>query len=560
MHSMMRNSMSVKKSAALFFVCAVLLCSCRTFDKTAGIKEYDLVDYTSESIAATECERIEGLLKIQMNTRALWRALLLTSHIQNSSLAQQMLERCQQAVVEEYEKAVLEEDWQTALRCYISLESCDYKQLSSLSLSRASLETICLRDAPGIYNESSASSRVSQYIKGTVTVLVDKGFKVERGMGVQDAMLGSGFFISHDGYIVTNHHVIASMVDPSYEGYARLYIKLADDPETRIPAKVVGWDPVLDLALLKAEVNAPYVFSLGFSSDLDVGDKVYAIGSPLGLDRTLTSGVISAKDRRLFTEGLVFQIDAAVNSGNSGGPLIDAQGKVQAIVFAGVENYQGLNFAIPVEYLRYELPLLYAGGERVHPWMCAYGKTERLPGANVSNEGVAVQYVMPGGSACLSGIKAGDVIIAFDGHTLSSLEDLHQKFMQFQSETVVKVKVRHEDKTEETLLVCLSSRPKQPGYEVYQTDLLEHSMLPLFGMELVRASTTKKLYAISKVLKASAADELDFSESDTVQIVGVEFDPTKSYIYVTVYTKRRKNGWLEMALALSAQLDSPYYF
>ena len=167
---------------------------------------------------------------------------------------------------------------------------------------------------------------------------------------------------------------------------------------------------------------------------------------------------------------------------------------------------------------------------------------------------------MPGGSACLSGIKAGDVIIAFDGHTVSSLEDLHQKFMQFQSETVVKVKVRHEDKTEESLLVCLSSRPKEPGYEVYQTDLLEHSMLPLFGMELVRASTTKKLYAISKVLKASAADELDFSESDTVQIVGVEFDSTKSYIYVTVYTKRRKNGWLEMALALSAQLDSPYYF
>ncbi len=553
--------MPVKKSAAIVCVCVVLLSGCRTFDKTAGIKEYDTVDYTSESVAVTECERIERLLNSQLNTRALWRAVLLSNHIQDSSAAQKMLERCHQAVVDEYSESVLKEDWQNALRCYVSLQSCSYPELSKLPLSRTTLESCVINDAPGLKNETvPGSDRVSQYIRGTVTVYVDKGFKVERGMGIQDAMLGSGFFISHDGYIVTNHHVISAMVDPKYEGYARLYIKLADDPDTRIPAKVVGWDSVLDLALLKAEVDAPYVFSLGFSSDLDVGDKVYAIGSPLGLDRTLTSGVISAKDRRLFTEGVVFQIDAAVNSGNSGGPLIDASGKVQAIVFAGVENYQGLNFAIPVEYLRYELPVLYAGGERVHPWMCAYGKTERLPGANAKNEGVLVQYVMPGGSAALSGIQAGDVITAFDGIRVSSLEDLHRMFMQCLSETVVRVKVRHEDEKEEVVLVCLSSRPEQPGYEVYQTDLLEHSLLPLLGMELVRASTSKKLYSVSKVLKASAADELSFSESDTVQIVGVEFDATKSYIYVTVYTKRRKNGWLEMALALTAQLDSPYYF
>ena len=509
--------MPVKKSAAIVCVCVVLLSGCRTFDKTAGIKEYDTVDYTSESVAVTECERIERLLNSQLNTRALWRAVLLSNHIQDSSAAQKMLERCHQAVVDEYSESVLKEDWQNALRCYVSLQSCSYPELSKLPLSRTTLESCVINDAPGLKNETvPGSDRVSQYIRGTVTVYVDKGFKVERGMGIQDAMLGSGFFISHDGYIVTNHHVISAMVDPKYEGYARLYIKLADDPDTRIPAKV--------------------------------------------LDRTLTSGVISAKDRRLFTEGVVFQIDAAVNSGNSGGPLIDASGKVQAIVFAGVENYQGLNFAIPVEYLRYELPILYAGGERVHPWMCAYGKTERLPGANAKNEGVLVQYVMPGGSAALSGIQAGDVITAFDGIRVSSLEDLHRMFMQCLSETVVRVKVRHEDEKEEVVLVCLSSRPEQPGYEVYQTDLLEHSLLPLLGMELVRASTSKKLYSVSKVLKASAADELSFSESDTVQIVGVEFDATKSYIYVTVYTKRRKNGWLEMALALTAQLDSPYYF
>lgn len=104
--------------------------------------------------------------------------------------------------------------------------------------------------------------------------------------------------------------------------------------------------------------KAPYVFELGSSSDLSVGDRVFAIGSPLGLDKTLTSGIISSDDRHLFSAGFVFQIDAAVNSGNSGGPLIDEKGRVQAVVFAGVMNYQGLNFAIPVEYLRYDLPFL----------------------------------------------------------------------------------------------------------------------------------------------------------------------------------------------------------
>ena len=130
--------------------------------------------------------------------------------------------------------------------------------------------------------------------------------------------------------------MIADLVDKKSESFSRLFIKLAGDSDTRIPAKVIGYDSEIDLALIKTEVEAPYVFSLGSSADLDAGDKIYAIGSPVGLERTLTSGIVSATDRKLFTLASVMQIDAAVNQGNSGGPCIDENGNVQGVVFAAM--------------------------------------------------------------------------------------------------------------------------------------------------------------------------------------------------------------------------------
>ena len=170
---------------------------------------------------------------------------------------------------------------------------------------------------------------------------VDRGIKGENALGYADRVIGSGFFIDDKGHFVTNYHVIESEVDTSYEGYSRVYVKLYKDSATRIPAKVIGYDKALDLALLKTEAIPPYVFSLGSSADLDVGDAIYAIGSPLGLENTITSGIVSAKDRYLFSIAQVMQIDAAVNSGNSGGPIIDKNGNVKAVVFAGIMEYEG---------------------------------------------------------------------------------------------------------------------------------------------------------------------------------------------------------------------------
>ena len=248
-------------------------------------------------------------------------------------------------------------------------------------------------------------------------------------------MIGSGFFIDANGYLITNYHVIQSEVDPEYEGFSRVYIKRAENPTVRIPAKVVGWDTTFDLALLKTEINPEVYFQLGSSEDLNIGSRIYAIGSPAGLEQTLTSGIVSAQNRRLLSLGSVLQIDAPVNHGSSGGPIIDEAGRVQAIVFAGLERNEGLNFAIPVELLRLILPQLYAGGETVHAWMSCYGVSVKESPQQAA--GTELVYAVPGSSASV--IPAGAVITHLNGRAVPSLEALQAELMRLSAGTIVKV-------------------------------------------------------------------------------------------------------------------------
>ena len=185
-------------------------------------------------------------------------------------------------------------------------------------------------------------------ISGTVTILVNRGIRVENGVGYPDRVIGSGFFIDKRGYILTNHHVIESEVDPTYKGYSRLYIRLSESPAgERIPAKVVGYDKIFDLALIKVEVTPEYTFGGSLDQAVAPGDRIFAIGSPAGLEKTITAGIISAMGRRLLQVGDSMQVDVPLNPGNSGGPLLDEKGDLIGICFAGLQQFSGLNFAIP---------------------------------------------------------------------------------------------------------------------------------------------------------------------------------------------------------------------
>ena len=539
-----------------FVALSSFLFSCATGN--VETRSFSPVNYTQEDAVKDEIKTIHSIMEKE-SVKALWRSVLLLQNSNGMAGVKECHDECVLKVKAELDKAWEEKKYVLSLTLAQSLENAGQSNFTpSMTQIKAALES---ETASKMRQVPSGQEKVAQMIKGTVTVLVDKGIKVENGSGRVDTMLGSGFFISKNGYIITNHHVIADCVDPSYKGYAKLYIKLAEDSDTRIPAKVVGYDKIMDLALLKTEVDAPYVFSLGSSRDLDVGDSVYAIGSPLGLERTLTSGIISATDRELLSMGKVFQIDAAVNSGNSGGPMIDSSGKVQAVVFAGVVNYQGLNFAIPVEYLKSDLPFLLDGGSREHCWMHCYGRTKRQAGSGAKNEGLEILYVMPGGSASRAGLKAGDVIVSINGTKINSIDDMHLFCLQMKGPSICKVQaVNSEGKTGD-FCVLMEERGQYPGYEVYSHDLISSALYPLIGMELVRVSTTNKnKYSVTKVIKASIADESGFSEGDPVEIVKKELSPKKDILFLQIYAQRKNNGYLDFGLGLQVPLDSFYYF
>ena len=543
----MRNIYKLKKIACLVFIFIVFL-SCSSVRDPENV--YSEIDYTQEDARNEERKRILDLLE-KNKVQALWRAYLLKDS--------ETISQCEEKILEEYNETVEKEDWFNALRIAKSLETISSPALSKISKSPSELASLSKKNVPGLSGEkSNAAKKVSSYINGTVTIWVDKGIKVERGMGFADRVIGSGFFISKDGYIVTNHHVISDLVDKKSESFSRLYIKLAEDSDTRIPAKVIGYDPEVDLALIKTEVDAPYVFTLGSSSDLDAGDKIYAIGSPVGLERTLTSGIVSATDRKLFTLGSVMQIDAAVNQGNSGGPCIDANGNVQAIVFAGMLQFEGLNFAIPVEYLKSLLPALYAGGKVLHPWLGCYGHTKKELGKDA---GLEVQYVFPGASASRAKIVPGDLICEVDGQKVSTLEDMQNILMKSAAKSIIRVKYRRGEEQFLESDVYLGTRPENPGYNIYKGDIIAKSFLPIFGMQLVHVSTSNsRKYSIEQILKGSVADESGFSENDPVEIRNIKLLEDNSVIYAEIYAKNRKKGYLDGVMAIGSQLDSPYYF
>ena len=530
---------------ALIVLCSLII-SCASVKPPKTIPEQ--LNYTDKDIVENEKKRIAQFLETEP-VRALWRATLLNDA--------ETLEKCRTFVEQRFEICIEEKEYLDAKKYYKSLKAVFPEWKTKYT--ETQIDSLAVTGVPSLTGTNKkAPSKISDCMQATVTIWVDRGVKIENGAGYADVIIGSGFFIDERGYIVTNHHVIESMVDPKYEGYSRLYIKLLNDSVTKIPAKVIGYDSILDLALLKVEITPEYVLNLGGSRDLDVGDRISVIGTPVGLEGTLTSGIISSTDRKLISLGNVFQLDAAVNSGNSGGPIIDNNLKVQAIVFAGMLQTQGLNFAIPVEYLKQELVLLYNRDEIIHPWICCYGKTKRSGGKKT---GLEVQYVLPGGSAIMSGLQIGDVIIALDGKPVTSIDDFNYYMMNYEPETIVECRYIDSEEKERSCLVYLDQRPEKPGATVYKTDLITGSMSPLFGMRLVSSSTiNRNLYTIENIIAGSYADEMHFSVNDSVTIRDIAIDEQRGAVYVSLYTKRRQKAFLDAGMTLSAPLDSPYYF
>jgi putative serine protease PepD len=242
-------------------------------------------------------------------------------------------------------------------------------------------------------------------------------FGDQQGGGTQQAQ-GSGFVYDTAGHVITNYHVV--------QGATSLEVTLADG--STYDATVVGTDPSTDLAVLK--VDAPssklHPLALGDSSDVAVGDGVVAIGSPYGLEETVTSGIVSALGRTIeSTNGYsipgTIQTDAAINHGNSGGPLLNLSGQVIGVT-SQIESESGGNtgvgFAIPSNTVRSVVDQLVAGHEVEHAYLGV-----RLQ-ETTGDSGAQVASVSDGSPAATAGLEAGDVITAFDGDTVESADAL----------------------------------------------------------------------------------------------------------------------------------------
>jgi S1-C subfamily serine protease len=389
-------------------------------------------------------------------------------------------------------------------------------------------------------------------INGVATVLVDRGIKVERGRGFNDRVLGSAFFVDTSGLLITNYHVIASEVDPGYEGYSRMYIRMGDATSPRIPAKVIGWDKTLDLALIKSEYKSSYVFSVVDRLKPSVGDTVLAIGSPVGLEKTVTMGIVSATGRRLLQIGDVIQIDAAVNHGNSGGPVIDIEGRLVGIVFAGIEQFQGLNFAVPAERLAAALPGMIKGGKAKRPWL---GLT-----LAETQAGAEILYVAPLTPAADLHIPDGVSIKKLNGKPAAAQSGGFITALQdslFQNRPGELVALETGDGKRRVMQSV--ERPALPLAEAAKIDSRERMAAPLFGIVLQGGAAGKfnPSFLIKKVVRGSVADEAGLSAQDPLAIRGFKLNEEEGYALLDISVKKRLSGYFETSMQLPALLDSP---
>jgi S1-C subfamily serine protease len=327
------------------------------------------------------------------------------------------------------------------------------------------VEQIYAQDAPGVVQITATSTQASNDPFSIAPQTVES--------------LGSGFVIDRAGHIVTNYHVI--------QGASRVQVSFSS--QDQLAAHVVGSDKSTDIAVLKIDTHSRALtpLQLGDSDYVKVGDPVYAIGNPFGLTRTLTGGLVSAVGRQIFANNSpvenAIQTDAAINHGNSGGPLIDALGRVIGVtsqIQTGSDTNSGnvgIGFAIPIDTVRDVASQIISTGTVQHPYLglsaapltSQVAKLFHMPTVH----GLLVQQVQKGSGAAKAGIKpgttsvvvsgetyliGGDIIVAVDGQPMASYQDLVTAVQQQKPGTKLKVELWRDGK-KKSVTVTLGVKP-----------------------------------------------------------------------------------------------------
>jgi serine protease Do len=319
-----------------------------------------------------------------------------------------------------------------------------------------------LAAAPGgtvrVVSEESVVINVVKQVRPAV-VNINTESQVQTAFGVfPEQGAGSGVIVRPDGYILTNNHVV--------QGATNIKVTLIGGKT--LTGKIIGRDPLADLAVVKVDTKDPLPAArLGSSANLQVGQLAIAIGNPFALGSTVTTGVISALNRRIEQANLVvdnlIQTSAAINPGNSGGALVDSSGAVIGINTAIIPNAQGIGFAIPSDVARVEMDQLIANGRVVRPWVgVVYGGDVDAQSGQMhqlgTDHGVLVRDVDPNSPAGHAGLQPGDVITSVNDDRVDTWNQfVHDVVAKKVGETVKLGIVR--DRSSRSVAVTLAERP-----------------------------------------------------------------------------------------------------
>jgi Do/DeqQ family serine protease len=327
---------------------------------------------------------------------------------------------------------------------------------------------------------------------------------------------GSGVIVDKEGYILTNNHVV--------EGADKVKVRLNDGRE--FTATVKGQDPRTDLSVLHIKAKDLPVAILGDSDKLEVGEWAIAIGSPFGLEHTVTVGVISAKGRSGLGTGTYedfIQTDASINPGNSGGPLINIDGEVVGINAMIIQPGTGIGFAIPINMAKQILNDLIKQGKVVRPWlgisvqdltpeMMEYFKVKE-------KEGVLVGQVYPGTGAEKAGLASGDIIKSVDDKAIKNVNELVKEIQKKKVAQKVKLNIIREGKgmTIEVTTTSMPDKPELPkekeGEEKLGARVQELTPQLTFKYQI---SGIKRGVVVIGIEEGSLADEIGFEEGDVI--------------------------------------------
>ncbi len=361
---------------------------------------------------------------------------------------------------------------------------------------------------------------------------------------------GSGVIISSDGYIATNNHVV--------DGADELTVTLNDNRE--FSARIIGTDPTTDLALIKIDANGLPAITIGDSEKLKVGEWVLAIGNPFNLNNTVTAGIVSAKARSLYANGVesFIQTDAAINAGNSGGALVNTNGElvgINAMLYSQTGSYSGYGFAIPTSIMtkvvddlkRYgtvQRALLDIQGQDAHNYIDA----KRSQGEEVdlgTNEGVYVAKVNEGGAGSDAGLVEGDVIISLDGKAVTKMAELQEILASKRPGDKIRIEFLHNKKRQEKTVTLKNAQGNTGIVKPADLDVLGASFKELddakkrqlgisYGLEVIKVNNgaLKDAGVVKGFIIQRVNDEVVRSLDDLQKIVKEASTSKEPVLYI----------------------------